>query len=317
MRAVAVRSFGTPLEAMDLPLPAPGPSELLVRIEASGINPYDWKIVEGILRPRPHVFPLIAGVDAAGAVVATGTEVRRFRPGDRVFGQFLHDPVGTGTYAEFAPVPERIAIARTPSELRSHEAAALPTAGMAAFDALEQLDLRSGQTLVIVGASGGVGSLATELAAARGVEVWAVARARSVERLRQLGAHEVLDGSDPGWDGPLRAARPRGVDGLLDLMSGPVEFSRVLRLVRAGGRAATTVYAAGPELGPPPGVEVRTIDLQPSAALLERVSEEVVARHLAVPVERTIALEEAPRALAEVRAGRGTGKTVIALGDRA
>lgn len=277
------------------------------------MNPYDWKILDGILRPRPHLFPLIAGVDAAGRVVATGEEVRRFRRGDRVFGQFLHDPVGTGTYAELAPVPEGIGIAGVPANLSSREAAALPTAGMAALDSLDRLSIAPGASLVIVGASGGVGSIATRIAAARGIQVLAVARPRSAERLRRLGAVGVLDGSEPGWVRSLRDHRPEGVEAVLDLMSDPVGFGQNVRMVRPGGRAATTVYAAGPGLVAPPGVEVLTIDLQPSAALLERLAEEVRVRHLEVPVERTISLAQAPGVLAEIRAGRGVGKTVISL----
>lgn len=302
---------------MDLPDPSPGAGELLVRVEAAGVNPYDWKILEGILRPRPHVFPLIAGVDAAGSVVATGGEIRRFRPGDRVFGQFLHDPVGTGTYAELTTVPESIGVTHTPADLRSEEAAALPTAGMTALNSLERLAVAPGASMVIVGASGGVGSFATQIAAARGVEVLAVARPGSTERLRRLGAHAVFDRSDPGWLRSVRTARPGGVEGLLDLMSDRAGFAELLRLVRPGGRAATTVYAAGPDLAPPAGVEVITIDLHPSSALLERLCEELRARHLPVPVERTIPLEDAPEALAEIRAGRGIGKTVIALRNNA
>lgn len=314
MRSVAVRSFGGTPEVMDLPPPAPGPRELLVRLDTAGMNPYDWKILEGILRPRPHVFPLIAGVDGAGSVLATGEQVRRFRPGDRVFGQFLHDPVGTGTYAELAPVPEALGIVRIPAELPVAEAAALPTAGMTALDALERLGVAAGATLVIVGASGGIGSIATQIAAARGIEVLAVARASSWERLHRLGARETFDGANPEWVRAFRDARPKGADALLDLMSDRDSFARNLRLVRAGGRAATTVYASDPALAPPTGVDVLTIDLQPSSALLERLSTEFLTHHLSVPVVRTISLEEAPAVLAEIRAGRGAGKTVIAIG---
>ncbi len=313
MEAVAVRSFGAIPEVMDLPAPSPGPREIVVQVEAAGVNPYDWKVLDGLLRPRPHVFPLIAGVDAAGRVAATGSGVRRFRPGDRVFGQFLHDPVGTGTYAELAPVPEAIAIARVPSSLSSREAAALPTAGMTALDSLDRLSVAPGGALVIVGASGGVGSIATQIASARGIRVLAVARPRSAERLRRLGADTVLDGSDPGWVESLRALRPEGVEAVLDLMSDPVQFAHNVEIVRPGGRAATTVYAAGSNLVPPPEVGVLTIDLQPSAALLERLVEEMLAWHLQAPVERTISLAQAPDVLAEVRAGQGVGKTVIAL----
>jgi NADPH:quinone reductase-like Zn-dependent oxidoreductase len=118
MRAVAVSRFHAPPERMDLPAPPAGRGELLVRVAFAGMNPLDWKIGEGFYEgSRPHLFPLILGVDAAGTVEAVGATVARFRVGDPVFGQFLHSPVGTGTYAELTPVPEGIGIARVPGVL--------------------------------------------------------------------------------------------------------------------------------------------------------------------------------------------------------
>lgn len=310
MRAVAVARFGATPELMELPRPTEGPGEILVRMTAAGMNPYDPKILDGILKGRPHVFPLVAGVDGAGRVHAVGDGVTRFRPGDRIYGQFLRDPVGRGTYAEFAVVPESAPIARIPDSLSDTLAAAIPTSGMTAFDALGRLEVGPGSSIVIVGASGGVGSFAVQLAAARGAEVIAVARPGSETRLRELGAREVVDVS--GWVERLRVAHPQGLDALLDLMSDRAGFSSGLGVVKPGGRAATTVYAVDPDRIPA-GVTAIAIDLQPSVELLEGVARAVVERGLSVPLRRTISLEEAVAVLAEIRAGRSVGKTVIAL----
>jgi len=293
-------------------MPVAAPSELLVRVEFAGINPFDWKIADGLLEgSRPHVFPLVLGVDAAGTVESVGPGVNRFRAGDRIFGQFLHDPVGTGTYAEFALVPEGIGIVRVPPELSLAQAAALPTAGMTALASLEALALEEESVLVIVGASGGVGSFATGLAAARGIRVSAVARAGSAARLKALGAEEVVDPTSSDPTAVLETAHPNGVDGLLDAMSDASGFARYLTLVHRGGAAWSTTYAADARLLSQAAVRGGNIDLQANAALLERLVREVVHDRLPVPLERTVRLSESPAALAELKAGRGHGKTVV------
>jgi NADPH:quinone reductase-like Zn-dependent oxidoreductase len=313
MQAVAVKEFGAVPELLELPVPTPGAGEVRVRMEGAGINPFDWKIADGVLKSsRPHIFPLVLGVDGAGTIDALGPGVVRFRVGDRIFGQFLHDPVGTGTYAERALVPESKAVGRIPSSISSWEASAIPTAGMTALDALDTLGLSSGQTLLVVGASGGVGSFTVPLAAEAGLRVIAVARPGSHERLRSIGATEAIDPSKPAAQAALRAAHPAGVDGLLDLASDGPTFARWAATVRPGGTAATTVHAAGPV----DGVRTVNIDLMPRAELLERVGAMVAGGRIRVPLERVISLSEAPAVVAEGRKGRLTGKTVIRLDPR-
>jgi NADPH:quinone reductase len=312
MRAVAVRAFRSPPELMDLPRPTPRAGEVGVRLGAAGMNPFDAKIADGILEGRrPHQFPLVLGTDGAGVVDSVGPSVTRFRVGDRVFGQFLHDPIGIGTYSEYSSAPETIGIARVPSGLSIVEAAALPTAGMTALHALDLLAVGRDQTLLIIGASGGVGSFATELAAASGVRVVAAVRAEAAERARSAGARDTVE-VGPDLADSVRRLAPVGVDGLLDLMNRTEAFESLSSLVRPEGRAATTVYAARAERGPS-GARLINIDLQPSAPLLERLATSVLEHHLPIPVERRVDLASAPEALAELRAGRGRGKTVIDL----
>jgi NADPH:quinone reductase len=316
MRAIAVREFGGSPELMDLEAPTPETGEVGIRLLAAGINPFDWKIIDGVLKARrPHRFPLILGVDGAGVVDAVGPASRRFRVGDRICGQFLHDPVGTGTYAERTTVPESIGVAPIPSGMDPTSAAALPTAGMTALHALDTLNVPQGGTLLVVGASGGIGSFVTRLASARGLRVTAVARSGSGPRLRSMGAAEVLDYDPDHLLDRARGLHPSGVDGLLDVMSNATEFARLAQLVRVGGVAASTTFVAAPESPTPEGVTKVNLDLRPSAELMERLMTEVRSRHLAIPVERRIRLEEAPEAVAESRAGRAQGKTVIVLGS--
>lgn len=312
VRVVAVRQFHAVPETMDLPDPVPGPDELLVRVEFAGMNPFDWKIADGLLEGRrPHVFPLVLGVDASGRVESAGARVTRFHPGDRVAGQFLHDPVGRGTYAERTLVPEGIGIVRVPDNLPSDEAAALPTAGMTALAAVDSFHLASGSTVVIAGASGGIGSFATQFAVARGMRVVALARPESASRLRSLGAEEVVDPTDPGSPSLVTRNHPGGCDGLLDTMSDRVGFARLARLVRPGGVAVSTTFAGDPGALAAAKVRGVNIDLHPDANLMESVVREMVQHRLRVSLERRVSLSEAPTALAELKAGHGRGKTVV------
>lgn len=285
-----------------------------MRVRFAGVNPFDWKIADGLFEGhRPHVFPLVVGVDAAGTVEEVGPGVDRFRVGDRVAGQFLHDPVGTGTYAELAPVPQSIGVVKVPTELPLPQAAAIPTAGMTALAALDSLRLPRGATVVIVGASGGVGSFATALAGAREIYVTAVARGSSATRLRALGAAEIVDPTGPDPVGALRRLRPSGFDGLIDVMSDPAGFAQFATLVRAGGTALTTTYVADLPALENSGRRGVNLDLKPSAELLDKVVRQLLDHRLPISLDRRISLSEAPAALAELKAGRGRGKTVIEL----
>jgi NADPH:quinone reductase len=316
MRAVAARAFREAPALLDLPERDPGETELKVRMAAAGVNPFDWKILDGIFDgQRPHLFPLIAGVDGAGTVEAVGASVRRFRVGDRIAGSFLHDPVGVGTYAELATVPETNALARLPERMPFESAAALPTSGMTAWEGLEHVGVRPGGTLLIVGASGGVGSLATALAAARGIRVLATARPSSEEMLRRLGAQELVDASGPDPVAEVRRRFPDGVDGLLDTGSDPATFARLAALVRRGGTAATTVHVADASTAAADGVQRINLNLKPRAEEMERLLAEVAAGRLAVPIGRTRPLAEGPRALAESRARTSVGKTVLRISE--
>ncbi len=299
---------------MDLPRPEPRSGEVLVRIAAAGMNPFDWKIVDGILDGKmPHQFPLVVGSDGAGTVEELGEGVQRFVRGDSIYGQFLHSPVGIGTYAEYAAVPDRIGVSKAPRTVDAIHAAAAPTAGMTALEALDELRLLKGQTLLIVGATGGVGSFAVQLAARGGLKVIATARTDAAEYVRSMGATETIDHTRDSVVNQVRASHPEGVDGLLDCASDKAGFASNISLLRSGGVAATTTFAADVEVLQRIGIRGVNIDMQPTAALLGRLTQEIDDHGLRAPVESVISLAEAPAAFARLRTGRNRGKTVVVV----
>jgi NADPH:quinone reductase-like Zn-dependent oxidoreductase len=319
MRAVAVTELGGTPSLVELPRPEPGPDEVLVRLAAAGVNPMDQALVDGQFDGRlPHTFPLVLGFDGAGEVEAAGGEVSRFAVGDQVYGQFFHPPLGrSGSYAEYAAVPQRMdngAIGHAPRGLPLWRAAAAPTAAMTAIGLLDEVGLRAGQTVLIVGASGGVGCFATQLAAAMGALVVATARASAAEQVRALGAAETVDYAAAPLVEQVRAAHPGGVDVLLDLVShgGSGAFEANASLVREGGTAASIVFAAG-QWAPSAAQRVRAFDylLRDKAALLDRLTAALDAGRLRVPVEAEVPLRDAPAVLARRRAGGARGKTVV------
>lgn len=173
MKAAIVEHRGDAGAVKDVPVPQPAPHEILVRVTAAGVNPVDWK-----RRDDPNQLPLILGQDFAGMVSETGDRVSKYRKGERIFGIAR----GHGAYAEYTVVPEddkRQPIAKIPDDVGDADAAALPTAGLTELAALEALEVKKDTKLAILGATGGVGSFAVQMARDRGAQVIGTARSLS------------------------------------------------------------------------------------------------------------------------------------------
>jgi len=172
----------------DVPKPTPGPGEVLIKIHASGINPLDTKIWAGAAAHARHPLPAILGIDLAGTVEAVGADVDAFAIGDEVYG--MTGGVGgvQGSLAEYAAVDPRL-IARKPANLSMREAAALPLAVITAWEGMiDRVDVKEGETALVIGAAGGVGHVALQLAHARGAKTFGVDRAEAADSLRSIGA---------------------------------------------------------------------------------------------------------------------------------
>ncbi|MFJ4575923.1 NADP-dependent oxidoreductase [Streptomyces sp. NPDC088846] len=297
---VFTRNGGPEVEALvNQDVPAPGPGELLVAVRAAGVNPVDWKLRTGYIRPgsEPQPFPTVFGSEAAGVVEGVGPGVEGFAVGDEVFG----NPV-TGGYAEYTLPPVAVT-AHKPAGLSFTDAAVLPVAAATAYDGVHQLGLAPGSTLLITGAGGGVGTAAVQLARHAGVQVVGVASAAKKDLVESLGAVHVASGS--GLADRVRAAAPDGIDAIFDLVGGdtlrsvaPLLSDRAA-LISAGGKPLAV------ELGGAAVARART------AAVLDEVADLVVAGALRTHVTAAFPLSGAGEALRSVESGHARGKTVI------
>src|SRR5206468_75354 len=193
MKAFAIDEFGQPGSLHDVPVPEPADGQVRVRVAAAGLNPFDNAVVQGYLKDRmEHRFPLVPGMDGSGTVEAVGPGVSDWAVGDEVFGSVGKPYLGEGTLAELTTVSAGT-IARKPSSLEHATAAAIPTAGVTALNMADALGIGEGQTVVAIGATGGVGSYLVQLAAKRGARVVAVCSGDNAEYARRLGASDVVD----------------------------------------------------------------------------------------------------------------------------
>jgi NADPH:quinone reductase-like Zn-dependent oxidoreductase len=311
MRAMAEAEFGGPVALMDLPNPEVGADGVLIRVRAAGVNPFDWKVADGVLKDeREHRFPLILGFDAAGVVERVGADVTELAEGDNVYGYLFKPVIGGGAYAEYVGAPAAI-VAKKPESVGFAEAAALPTPGLTALDLVDAVDPKERDTVLIVGATGGVGAYAVQLATRRGARVIATARQANEAFVRELGATETIDHTRENLVEAVRAAHPDGIEAIIDTVSDPEVLSRMAGLLKKAGRLASSVYAADLEGLAERSIKATNIGMQPDAQRLEELSWMVDAGEISVRVERTLPLEKAAEALKKSRTGHVRGKIVL------
>lgn len=297
MKAAAFDRYGGPevLHPAMLPVPKPGPRQVLVRLDWSGIGVWDPYVRSGEVKLAASRFPQIIGNDGAGEVVAIGDEVRRFHPGDRVYAYSFSG----GFYAEYAALDEEV-VAPVPAGLSTAQAGVLGADGVTALRGLEdQLRLATGESLMVYGASGGIGHIAVQLAKRLGARVLAVASGRDgVALVQRLGADVAVDGKTGDVAGAARAFAPNGLDAALVLAHGQ-SLGPALAAVRKGGRIA---YPNGVEPAPegPPGVSLLAYDGEPGRDVLDRLNQLVAAGPFHVEVAKEYPLEEAARAHQEI-----------------
>ena len=306
MNAVTLTDLGTaPALRAGVPAPSPGPGEVLVRVRASSVNPVDNAIAAGVLKDMvEHELPITLGRDYAGVVEQVGSGVSGFAVGDEVFGcvPAMTPKVRDGSWAELIVAREGGSIARKPDGVDVAIAGAAPLAAIAAMNAIDALALAQGRTLLIVGATGGVGSIAVQLAAAAGATVIAPALPEDEDYLRDLGVADI-----PPREGDVAAAvrerHPDGVDALLDNVSytpGAYDAAR-----KDGARVASTNNAAGEGPG-------RTnVFAMSTAEELRRLGQLLDAGALRVHIQDTYPLDQAVAAMNALATTHTRGKLAV------
>ena len=306
MRTFTLDSFDArPVLRDDITEPQAGDDEALVRVHASSVNPVDVFIAAGALKDMAeHEFPVTLGRDFAGIVEQVGSDASHYRVGDEVFGFLLHanPTVHHGSWAELITVPEDNFVAAKPRSLGFADAGAAPLAGITALAAFDALAPAEGETVLVVGASGGVGSLFVQLAAAAGANVIAPALPEDHDFLRGLGVSELVD-RNADVAAAVREAHPDGVDAILDVVSPSPDAS----LLADSGRLASPLGAAGE------GPGRFNVMAEPTPANLQRLAGLLDAGTLRVPIQRRYGLEQAGEALEALPTTHTQGKLGLTI----
>ena len=311
MKAYAIDTFGEPGSVRELPVPEPEEGRLRLRVAVAGLNPFDVAVLQGYLQDRmEHRFPLIPGMDAAGTVDALGDGVEGFALGDRVLGSVGKPFLGAGTVAEFVNVSAG-AVTHTPLSMDDDAAAALPTAGVTALVIADALALSEGQTVVAVGATGGVGGYFVQLAAERGASVVAVCRSENADYARSLGAAAVIDYTAGDVVDAVRSGYPDGVDAVADMHGDAEQIAKLSALISKGGHVASAVGAADVEALAAVGIEATNVNGLVTTARLETLLDLIAAGSVVAPEIHLQALADAAEALATVGSSHVRGKIVV------
>ncbi|MCC6406371.1 MAG: NADP-dependent oxidoreductase [Planctomycetes bacterium] len=310
MKAVRIHAFGgvEQLKFEDAPRPVPAKGEVLVRVQAAGVNPVDWKAREGLLKSLAPTLPQILGYDVAGVVAELGPEVQGFKPGDAVFA-YLALARGGG-YAEFA-IAKVGELALAPKKLSATDAAAVPLAALTAWQALvDTAKLESGQRVLVHGGAGGVGHFAVQIAKARGAYVYATAGEQNQAFLRELGVDRPIDYTSERFE-----EIARDVDVVLDTVGGETA-TRSYATLKRGGCFVSIV-------GPPDaaalaerGAKGNAILVQPSGKQLAELAALIDAGKLKPTVSAVLPLADVKRAHELSADGHVRGTLVLAVGGR-
>jgi len=312
MRAFAVQSFGQAAAIHDLPIPSAG-GAFLIRVTYAGVNPIDYKLVERL--SATSTYPFVLGADFAGVIERVPAGERDFRIGDRIFGMARTHGAYAG-YTAIAPGVKTDPFAAIPEGVTDEQAAALPIPAITALGSLELMGVKAGQHVVVMGATGGVGGYAVQMAHSRGAHAIATVRG-DADTARRLGAEEVYDTKTGDVIAALHAAHPEGVDAVLDLINGKDTITRDAEILKSDGSLVSTVYAADEAWFAERKIKAHNIaGLTNPFSTREGLTQ--VARMLAdgkitARISATVELDAASQILEKLKKGGLRGKALIRL----
>lgn len=305
MKAVRIHEFGGPevLKYEDIPEPQPGQGEIRIKVIAAGVNPVDWKMREGWMKIP---LPITLGLDASGVVDALGKDVDSFRPGERVFAKAS---LPNGSYAEYTVVKASQA-AKMPKSMGFVEAASVPTAGLTAWQSIFDIaGLKKGQSILIHGAAGGVGSFAAQLAKWKGAYVIGTASSSNAQFLESIGADEVIDYKAQRFEDIVH-----NMDVVLDTVGGDT-FERSWKVLKPGGFLVTTVAQIPGGAAAAHGVRAERIVSQANGSELAQIASLIDERKIKPAVTAVLPLAEARKAQEMSESHHTRGKIVLRVAE--
>lgn len=309
MKAVRIYAYGgqDQLKFEDAPMPQVGDKDVLVRVVASSINPVDWKVREGYLKEMlPLTFPFVLGWDVSGIVEAVGNAVTTFKPGDAVYSR--PNIARNGTYAEYIAIDEN-EIAFKPNTITHGSAASLPLAGITAWDVLVKAgEIKAGDRVLIHAASGGVGSLAVQLAKARGAYVISTTSSKNTALVKSLGADEVIDYRQQAFE-----QIAHDVDIVFDTLGGEVQ-EKSWQVLKPNGILVSIVSPPPVERATAHKVRSAFVFIEPDAQVLAELATLVDTGKIRPIIAAEFALEDILKAHALSESGHAVGKIVLQVG---
>lgn len=314
MKAAIIKRYGTAdaLRIQDMPRPTPAADELLVRIRASSVNPVDWKIRQGVLKLiTGRKFPMILGADFSGEVAAVGANITAYKVGQQVYGMI--NATKGGAYAEYLAVKTSKLVPK-PAGISHEEAAAVPLAGLTALQSLKKGGIQAGQQVLVIGASGGVGSFAVQIAKAYQATVTAVCSGRNVAMVRQLGADRVID-----YEQEAVLPQSSAYNLILDA-HGHMPFSKARKALHSGGQFITTLPSAenifwllAQKLVGDKGLHIIATKVNPTdLGELSRLIEESKLKSV---IDSVFSLDDIDEAHRKSETGHVSGKIVIKIDE--
>lgn len=310
MKATYFEEFGEldQIKTGNLKRPMPGEGEVLVRVKSAGVNPVDAAVARGMLKDAiPTEFPAVPGWDMAGVVEETGHAAKRFKKGDEVYAYARRPTIQNGTFAEYISIPESY-LAHRPKKISMEAAGGIPLVGLTAYQSLfDAGKLEEGQTVLILGASGGVGTMAIQLAKHKGAKVIGVASKQNHAYMKELGADETVDYKNNHVGEAVKELEPEGVDLIFHCSRGN-SLDESKDTLKKGGHLVS-ITNSKPDVRE--YVEFNYVFVEPNAVQLKHLQELADDGKLEMPVSEKFSLEEADKALQQVESLHTRGKLVV------
>lgn len=304
MKAVIIKKYGgnDVVEVRDVPNPIAGPGEVLIRVRAAGVNPADWKIRQGLFKSVfGNKFPLPLGRECSGDVAETGRNVTRFKKGDHVVA--VLNIISLGSFAEYVSVPEQSVFLK-PANISFEEAAAIPIAGLTALRALrDDGGIKQGMKVAVIGAAGGVGHFAVQVAKVFGADVTAVNKSVHADFVKGLGADKVSDYTKEDF---TRSGEKYDI--IFDAVA-KCNFEQCKEALTENGVYVSTLPVAGPTQVQ--GKQARAVSGGPSQEDMQWMKERIEEGRIRIAVTKAFPLDRARDALAESETGQASGKLVL------